>query len=204
MNLVLFFQEHVFFRTIYRIFAAFLRINPYYWIEERLLEENFVNIQPRLSPLEVEFLSYAEIEDLANHPEVPDDKNKMKKRINDGCLCLGLKYEGKLAAFCFCDPKNFHFRKLTKKLSDHEAYLFDMRTFHAYRGKNLAPFLRYKMYEQLAQKGKTVFYSLTALLNPSSWKFKKKLGAMRKKMCVYVCFFSKFPVNLILKKYHKE
>ena len=79
-----------------------------------------------------------------------------------------------------------------------------MRTFQSYRGKNLAPFLRYKMYEYLAQKGRTVFYSTTELFNPASMKFKRKLGAKRKKLCVSICFFKKYPLNLILKKYHEE
>lgn len=201
MNLVLFFQEHAFFRSIYRFFAAILRIIPYYWMEERLLEENAVNIKPREEPLDVEFLTEAEIRNLVSHPEVPDNIQEMNQRIDGGCVCLGIKHEGQLAAFCFCDPNYFQYKHLRKRLKDHEAYLFDMRTFHAYRGKNLAPFLRYQLYKKMAERGKMAYYSLTVLLNTSSMKFKSKLGARRIKLCVYVCIFSKFAFNVTLKKY---
>jgi hypothetical protein len=204
MNPVLFFLENPVLRKVYRGFASIARIIPYYLMKEYLLDEDELDIQPRLGPLDVELLGVSDIETLMDDPEILEDKEELLQRFQDGCLCLGLKHEGKVAAFCWCDPGYFQFKKVKHKLKENEAYLFDIRTFQAYRGKNLAPYLRYQLYKHLTQKGLTHFYSLTMMLNTSSERFKRKLGAKRYKLYVYVCFFNTFYMNIPIKTYFKD
>jgi len=204
MNPVLFILEKPMLRKVYRAFASVARVIPYYLMKEYLLDEDELDIQPRLGPLDVELLGVSDIETLMDDPEILEEKEELLQRFQDGCLCLGLKHEGKVAAFCWCDPECFQFKKIKYKLKENEAYLFDIRTFQAYRGKNLAPFLRYQLYKHLTQKGLTDFYSLTMMLNTSSGRFKRKLGAKTYKLCVYVCFFNKFYMNIPIKTYFKD
>jgi hypothetical protein len=204
MNIVLFFLENPALRKVYRGFASVARIIPYYLMKEYLLDEDDLDIQPRLGPMDVELLGVSDIETLMDDPEILEDKEELLQRFQDGCLCLGLKYEGKVAAYCWCDPEYFQFKKIKYKLKENEAYLFDMRTFQAYRGQNLAPYLRHQLYKYLSQKELTDFYSLTMMLNTSSERFKRKLGAKRYKLYVYVCFFGKLYMNIPVKTYFKD
>lgn len=196
MNLVLFLQENSILRFVYHKLSWIVRIVPYYLIKECLLDENEVNLQPKLDSLDVEFLSLPEIKALTKHPEVLDKEEDLVKRHQEGCLCLGLKYGGEIAAYTWCDPQYLQFKKVHYRLKENEAYLFDIRTFKAYRGKNLAPYLRYQLYKHLSQKGYSVFYSVSALLHTSSIKFKMKLGAQRWKFYIYICFFNRFFFNI--------
>ncbi|MBN1223658.1 MAG: GNAT family N-acetyltransferase [Candidatus Aminicenantes bacterium] len=204
MNLVLFFQENVVLRYLYRKFAAVVQIIPYYVIIENLFAEDGLSIRPKLDSIDVEFCTPSEIENLAANPEVPDDEKEYIQRYEKGSMCLALKHKGEIAAFTWCNLEYLEFKKIRQKLRENEAYLFDMRTFKTYRGKNLAPYLRYQLYKHLNQKGKSDFYSITAMLNTSSHKFKKKLGAKRDKLYVYICLFGKLYLNIPLKTYHED
>ena len=86
-------------------------------------------------------------------------------------------------------------------LKDDEAYLCSAVTFRAYRGKNMAPFLRYELYKHLNQIGRTNFYSITEFFNTSAQKFKEKLGAKPIKLGLYVGLFNRWQWSITLKKY---
>lgn len=204
MNLVLFLQENAVLRFIYHRLSWIVRIVPYYLMRECLGDEDKVILKPQLQSLDVEFLSLPEIKTIAKHPEVLEQEEELVKRYEDGCLCLGIKHEGEIAAYTWCDPRYFQFKKVRYKLKENEAYLFDIRTFKAYRGKNLAPYLRYQLYKHLAAQGYSIFYSITAMLHTSSIRFKLKLGAKRLKIYVYVCFINTFFLNIPLKTFKSD
>ena len=98
---------------------------------------------------------------------------------------------------------DFIYKKTTSTFADNEAYLLNMWTFDAYRGKNLAPYLRYQCYLLLNNMGKDVSYSVTAYFNKSSIRFKNKLNAKHLKLYMYVGLFKKYHWNFLLKEYFK-
>lgn len=101
----------------------------------------------------------------------------------------------------FIKRKPFVFRKRAFELQPNEGYLHSMYTFEAYRGKNLAPYLRYHSYEFLEKEGVDTFYSVSEYFNKSTIKFKKKLNSKPKKLILSVVIFKKLTFNISLKKY---
>ena len=86
-------------------------------------------------------------------------------------------------------------------LKKDEAYLFDARTFQTYRGKNLAPYLRYELYKHLEKMGRSNLYSITEFFNIGAIKFKKKLKVRPLKVYLHVTFFKKYYYTILLKRY---
>ena len=86
-------------------------------------------------------------------------------------------------------------------MEPNEAYLYDMYVKKAFRGRNLAPALRYKSYEVLKDMGRDTFYSITERSNTASFRFKQKLGAKLVFLGLYVEFFGKFRKRWALKRY---
>lgn len=121
--------------------------------------------------------------------------------IEDGQICLGLETEGQIAAYNLIGFKDFKFKGREFKLKPNESYLSYMWTFHEYRGKNLAPYLRYESYRFLEKQGVDVKYSITDSFNKSSIRFKEKLSS--KHLAYYLCImlFKKYTWNYTLKKY---
>jgi hypothetical protein len=74
-------------------------------------------------------------------------------------------------------------------------------TYEKFRGKNLAPYLRYKCYEELYEKGITKCLSITQYFNKSSLKYKAKLNAKYKGMYLYMEFFHRASRIFTLKTY---
>jgi len=58
------------------------------------------------------------------------------------------------------------------------AYLFDMYIARSHRGERLAPWLRYRSYEQVTGLGRDRIYSVTLAHNNSPRRFKQRLGAV--------------------------
>ena len=126
----------------------------------------------------------------------------MLKMLSKGCVCLGIKYKNEIAACMWYDLAQCTYKYLTFDLAEDEAYLYSARTFKAYRGKALAPYLRQKMYEHLAAKGRTKLYSITLYENTPSIMFKKKLHARNLKLYLRIRLFDKYNWNLLLRRYH--
>jgi ribosomal protein S18 acetylase RimI-like enzyme len=125
----------------------------------------------------------------------------MRDLINEGSKCLGIKIHGRIAGFTWCRFDIFG-HPFTKDctLHENEAYLFDMYVLEAYRGINIAPFLRYRCYEELAKIGRTVLYSYSDVSNASAVRFKKKLDARVISLRLYIRL-GKFRRNWKLKTY---
>ncbi|MFM1878454.1 MAG: hypothetical protein RLZZ241_1320 [Bacteroidota bacterium] len=114
---------------------------------------------------------------------------------------FGLYRESELTAFMIGWVNKYPFKNKLFTLKPNEAYLDSMFTFDAFRGRNLAPFLRYKAYEILAVEGYTDCYSITQYFNKSSRRFKEKLNAYPIAFYLYFNLFRRFSRNLTLKKY---
>lgn len=176
-------------------------ITPYYWV----LEENETCDVPviKCNPNEyrVSYLSEEEVEQVAGKvPKILG--NDLNKGIKNGQLCIGLKKNNTVVAFTFVEMNDFVFKKRLFRLNDNEAYLLNMWTFHEYRGKNLAPFLRYKSYHLLREKGIDLKYSISNFFNKSTIKFKNKLNAKHLNLYLSIVLFKKIYWNFKLKDFN--
>ncbi|MGK0307809.1 MAG: hypothetical protein ACI8RP_000765 [Urechidicola sp.] len=121
--------------------------------------------------------------------------------LKNGEICVGLKNKGAIAAYMFIKQKPFIFRKRQFNLKLSESYLHSMYTFEAYRGKNMAPYLRYHSYKLLEKEGVTSYFSVSEYFNKSTIKFKKKLNSKPKKLYLSLVLFKKWTMNFTLKSY---
>jgi hypothetical protein len=86
-------------------------------------------------------------------------------------------------------------------LKSNEAYLTDMFTVEGFRGKNLAPFLRYKSYEMLKEMGRDTFYSISISFNTPAVRYKEKLEAKKVNLILLIQLFRKFHTIIKLKTF---
>lgn len=126
---------------------------------------------------------------------------ELQYRLEHDYHAVGLYRKDAMTAFMMMRYQGFAFRGNHIELTQQEAYLDNMYTYEDYRGRNLAPYLRYQGYEKLAEKGKTRCYSITQYFNTSSQKFKAKLGAKHAELWLHIGLFGKFKRNFLLKKY---
>ncbi len=126
---------------------------------------------------------------------------EMLSLFDSGGKCFGIKHHGNIVAFSWIDFNEMSYKSTKVRLKSNEAYLWYMFTLESYRGKNLAPYLRYKCYEILKEMNRDVFYSITDYFNSPSMNFKKKLNAKRLKLILYIKLFKKYSRSFTLKTY---
>lgn len=201
MNLVSLVKENRLLKPIYSKLVKIVEIVPFYLFEEGIREKK-LDLKPSLENFSVRFLDLSDIRSIATHDEVPETENELLDRLSRGCLCLGIMENNIIAAYTWCDLNYCKYgERVSFKLKDGEAYLFDARTFSDYRGKSIAPFLRYRLYEELGKLERSKFYSFTSTLNTSALKFKEKLMARITKKYVYIKIFNKIKFTFLLKNY---
>ena len=175
-----------------------LNIRPYYLTQEFLLDEFDQNLKPELKPLTAEFLLSSELKKIYDHPESKLAMRDSKPFIKEGYRCFALKFNDEIIAYMWCNLLKCHelYPFLLKK---DEAYLSGAFTFRAHRGKNLAPFLRHQLYQQLNKIGRNKFYSLTEVFNTPAIKFKTKLKAKPLKIIFNIALFNKHNWNFVIR-----
>lgn len=168
---------------------------------------------------------YREGLDLGPEPSIKDDSNLYSmQKIDDQVIrdrfalmgwntgelefilslehfSFGLYRESELTAFMIGWINQYAFKNKLFALKPNEAYLDSMFTFDEFRGRNLAPFLRYKSYEILAAEGYTECFSITQYFNKSSRRFKEKLNGYPTGLFLYFNLFKRFSRSLKLKEY---
>lgn len=202
MNMVQIIKENPFLGYTYRKLTSIVEIVPYYLFEEFLTDHWDTGFKGNFDGFEVCFLRPSDMKTISLSPEVNDSEHRLVERLANDCLCLGLKYNGEIAAYTWCNLKGG--LSLISPLRDDEAYLFDARTLKAYRGKNLAPYLRYQLYKHLTQIGRTKFFSISSVFNTSAINFKKKLRAKPLKLYLQIRLFRKYQWDIILKDYERK
>ncbi len=197
------YRDGILLNTFYqRMNLARTGIIPFYLVEEGLFGKFSLSIEPKINPLEVVALGPSDMAILAAKRERKDySEGKMLEMLSKGCVCLGLKYQGEIAALMWYDLHQCSSKYLTFDLTENEAYLYSARTFKAYRGKALAPYLRQKMYEHLAAMGCTRLYSITLYENTPSLMFKKKLNARNVRLYWRIQLFRKNSFTFLLKRF---
>jgi hypothetical protein len=195
-------REHIFLLSLFHLLEKIgVKITLYYITQEAFSEELEISVRPTLKPLVSGFLSVSEIEKMYSHPEIKHLAPEIHSWSKDNCLCFALRHNEDLLAYSWCNLRHFHSEFSSFDLNDDEAYIFRSRTLSAYRGENLAPFLRCQLYKSLGEMGRTKFFSITEYFNIPADNFKKKLKARHIKLCFYLGLFNKRLFNLTLKKY---
>ncbi len=168
-----------------------IRIEPFYITQEFPLDEAGNGLKPKLEPIVGEFLSPSEIEAVYSHPESEDLNMEKRKNLEDGCQCFGLKHNNEIVAFAWFNLQKCH-EVAPFPLKEDEVYLTGAFTFKAYRGMNLAPYIRKQLSRQLREMGRTKFYSLTNVFNTPAIKFKSKIKARPLKIILSIKLFDKY------------
>jgi len=177
-----------------------IMINPYYWELENTGTITSPKIKGNTEEFIVDYLSLEEIEALISRIKgIRNDE--FIEGIKRGQKCIGLRHKGEIAAYMCIDFKSFEYNKREFQLKSNEAYLLNMYTFEKFRGRNLAPYLRFKSYELLQKANRDTIYSITVYFNKSSLRFKKKLGVKHLKLYLYIGLFKKINWNFRLRTF---
>jgi ribosomal protein S18 acetylase RimI-like enzyme len=186
---------------MYDRLSSLVQIYPYDLVQEGLFDDGPLDFRAPLDNCATAFLEPSDMKTISAIPEVSHSEDKLLDRVATGCLCLGIKHNGEIVAYSWCNLRRLGYNMLNFPLKENEAYLFDARTLKAYRGKSLAPYLRYELYKHLAELGRTRLFSCTSLLNTSAVKFKKRLRAKRIRVYLYFNFFGRYSFHIPLKNY---
>ena len=176
-----------------------IHIGPYYWVREGAypIDEPKIKLDP--TKCEVSYFSLKELEEIKKtETSFGSDFTGL---IRDGQKCLGIKFDNEIATFMFIQYDDLLFRGRKFRLNENEVYLQNMFTYDKFRGKNLAPYLRFHCYQLLNKEGIDKIYSVTTYFNKSAINFKKKLKAKNLKLNLYLIFLKKYTWNFTLRDY---
>ena len=201
INLVLKIQEHPTLLKLYRLVSSSIQVIPYYIMEEfSFNEQNIPNVPLEKEDYKIDVLTRNDMEFLGKHEERSASTEGFMRLLDSGCICLAARYNGEIAAYSWCDLNHLKYKGRIIPLKPNEAYLFDARTYKAFRGKNLAPYVRNELCKLLQQRGIDRFISVTLWSNTASMSFKRKLGAKPIELFLYVGLFKKFHMHFRLRK----
>ena len=181
-----------------------ITIQLYYIVQEGLAGGKIPAYESGLDGYTLEYLGPQDIDSLCAIPLRITTRAQYVDYFKHGCLCLGLKKEGRLAAFTWSNLKQMSYAVYTRPLKSDEAYLFDAYTLMDYRGKGIAPYLRYQMYKELAKLGRVKLYSISEYLNTSSIKFKQKLNGKIVALYIWIKLFDGWEWHKLIKEYSQK
>jgi hypothetical protein len=178
-----------------------LYIAPFYLHQEGMFGQEWQASNHTLNEYDFGFLGPEDMNEVANSERKVSEK-ELLARLDAGKKCFAAKYHGQLAAYTWCDFESCHDEFYKFKLKENEVYLFGAHTLTPFRGKNLAPYLRFKCYKALEALGRNNFYSITHYFNKPSIRFKKKLHAKSLMLGFYVGILKKWSWSWKIKDYH--
>ena len=166
-------------------------------------------IRNRLALLGIDIMPYywtLEGAETITCPDVKGDASGFKDKdlsnyIKEGQVCVGIKDNYAIVAFMFIKRDVYPFRGKTFYLQNNEGYLHSMYTFEAYRGRKIAPYLRYQCYEICKDLGLNKNYSISEYFNTSSKRFKQKLKAKQIKLYLSIILFKRYKKTLLIRRY---
>ncbi|MFQ5963200.1 MAG: GNAT family N-acetyltransferase, partial [Candidatus Scalinduaceae bacterium] len=181
-----------------------IRINPYYVVLEGLFNGSLPHLETGFDEYDIGFLRPQDMRAISAIPGRNISEEKLLLRLKEGKKCFGIKYRGKLVAFSWCDLNEYTIGRHRFSLKENEAYLVDAYTLIPFRGKGIAPYIRYQLYKELAKSGRNKLYSISECVNTPSIRFKKKLNAKVIELDLYVRLFKKWHFNSRLRRYRVE
>ncbi len=177
-----------------------IRIFPYYIVLEGLFNRSIPHLETGFDEYDLGFLGPNDMKTISSIPGRNFTEESLLQRLQNNQTCLGIKYRGELAAFTWCDFDRCNFKWYKFPLKDNEAYLFDAYTLMQFRGKGLAPYIRYQCYKELAKSGRHKLFSVSECVNTPSRKIKEKLNAKFIELRLSVELFWKWSFDLRLKR----
>ncbi|MFQ5964180.1 MAG: GNAT family N-acetyltransferase [Candidatus Scalinduaceae bacterium] len=189
---------------ICRLARIGIRIQPYYIYLEGLFNGNLSHFESGFDEYDVGFLGPQDMEKVSSLPGLNWSKEQLMLWLKKGNKCFGVKYRGDLVALTWCQSDLFDFFIYQYPLKEDEANICHAYTLETYRGKGLAPYVRYQCYKELAKLGKIKLYSASDYFNFPAIRFKKKLHAKKLELCLFISLFKKFQFKLPLKRYSEE
>jgi len=184
-----------------------INIRPFLLYREGIFDDTLENLFAEFESYETKFLNAASMAPIAALAELPGRNisgQDLQQRIHMGNKCFAITKNGELAAFTWCDFTNCTFSGYPFSLKANEVYLFDAYTFLPFRGKGLAPYIRYLLYIEMARRGRDTCYSISERFNLPSRKFKEKLKAQKLLSGIYIMLFSRWRCSVFLKKYTRN
>lgn len=179
-----------------------LRIEPYYLMAEGLRLGTFAWSKKDFIEYEFRFLTERDMRALASLPGRTSSEAELIQRLREGKRCFGAFYHGEVVAFTWWNLAECLFGLYpVLALQPHEVYLFDAYTLEACRGNGIAPYLRYRCYQEAVQLGREHCYSITVALNQSALRFKQKLGAQFVQLSVFIEILRRWRWHFTLKVY---
>ncbi len=211
----MYYLRHIWAKVRYRHFAWIIidsltkmgvRISPYYIVLEGLFNSTIEHLESGFKEYDIGFLTPIDMGEMSAipGPDRPFTEECLLQRLKKDQKCLGIKHMGRIVAFTWFDLNEFHCTFCKIPLKEDEAYLFDAYTIMDYRGKGLAPYMRYQCYKKLASLGMDRLYSVSECCNTPSIKFKMKLKAEIIELCLYVELFKRWSFNTRLKSYKNK
>ncbi len=181
-----------------------IKIQPYYIVVEGLFNGSLPHLETGFDEYEICILGPQDMKEISTIPGRNISEEKLLLKLKENKKCFGLKYRGELVAFTWCNFEECNFRDYRFSLKKNEAYLFDAYTLMSFRGKGIAPYLRYQCYKELAKLGRNKLYSISIYFNTPSLRFKKKLNARLLELCLSIELFKRWHFSSRLKKYRVE
>jgi len=197
-------REHGVVHTLQR----FLRqrgidVFRYWWIRERLPAHLSTDLVQLPEGLAFRMLSTADLPQLLTFPArgAPMEEHHLTEGFARGDGCLGVVRGEEILGFGWWSLGVTHSNVHPARMAPNEAYLHNMYVLPEMRGYRLAPTIRYRTYQLLADIGCDTFYSITALSNEPSWRFKEKLGAEKLSLNWYLGIRKRWHWRLTLQRY---
>ena len=180
-----------------------LFINPYYIFQEGFFGEKHKEFRLEFEKCEATYLGPEDMKEIDRIDGRDTSETTLCERLTKGNKCFAIKIDGKIVGFTWCNFDVFDYPPNEIKLKENEAYLFDAYVLKAYRGLNIAPFMRYSLYQELDKMGRSVLYSTSDYFNTSAIRFKNKLGARVVNLLIYIKLGKRFHWHWKLNSYEK-
>lgn len=178
-----------------------ITLRPFYLHREGLSLAGSRTFEESLTRLEVVFLGGEDMPALAALPGRSLPAPELVSRLARGQRCLAALCVGQVVAFTWCDLERCHFEGFPFPLKANQAYLFDAYCALDWRGKGLAPYLRYRAYGELERLGCKELFSITDAFNVSALHFKEKLGVRPVLLGLQMKLWGRVRRTRILKRY---
>ena len=188
---------------LWRLNNLGLTISLYFVFREQEVKTDSETPDQLLQTCVPGFLSKGDLDEVVQlNPEANQDR--MLLRLDAGHLCFGIKKEGRLLAYMWCDLEEFNYPPCRHRLAPNEAYLYDAWVSTECRGLGMAPFMRYESYKAMGEYSRDQFLSYSDYYNGSAIRFKQKLKARKNALYIYFNLRDKIVYNWKLKDYSKE
>ncbi|WP_435622555.1 GNAT family N-acetyltransferase [Flagellimonas sp.] len=178
-------------------------IMPYYWVQEAVTPVIPPKIKDESDGYSVSFFDQNDVEYIIDNIKGLHF-TQTEHYFDENQWCIGVKKNNEIAAYMLVQFSDFDFRGRTIPINSNEAYLNQMYTFEAFRGKNIAPYLRFQCYEMLREKGILNIYSITEYLNKSSKRFKRKLNSEYLSLWLSIQLFGRYTKNIKIKDFRNK